>query len=336
MKEEVIFAENLKKSYITYLRRGLLKREKRVVQALKGISFRILKGEIFGLLGLNGAGKTTTVKILSTLLLPDSGRATVLGYDVVKDAVEVRKRIGVSLTVEKGFFWKLTGRENLTYFGMLYGLDGPELKDKVQLVLELLGLEELGVSDKLYEEYSLGMKARLSIARALLTDPELLILDEPTLGLDPPSARRIRELLIEIAHRQGMTVLITTHNMFEAEMVCDRLAIINEGDIVALDTVEGLKRRVSEKVALEILAALPARLNIDQLKGEISAYVPDKVDVEPTDEGTRIRVVVDPAEKEILTQEILRKLYSMGCSVRRIDVKGPSLEDVFIELTGGK
>ncbi len=336
MKEEVVTVENLRKSYETYLRRGLFARERKIVEALKGVSFRIYRGEVFGLLGPNGAGKTTTVKILSTLLLPDSGVATVLGYDVVKEAVEVRRRIGVSLTVEKGFFWKLTGRENLMYFGMLYGLDGPELKQRVQRMLELVGLEELGSSDKLYEEYSLGMKARLSIARALLTDPELLILDEPTLGLDPPSARLLRELLIRVAHEEGKTVLITTHNMFEAEIVCDRLAIINKGTIVAMDTVDGLKRLVSEDITLEMLVVLPAKVSLKQLREEISEVVSGRVEVDPTEEGTRIRVVMKPSEKEQATQEMLRKLHSMGCSVRRIEVKEPTLEDVFIELTGGK
>jgi len=336
LKEEVVAAENLRKSYETYLRRGLFNREKKVVEALKGVSFRIYRGEVFGLLGPNGAGKTTTVKILSTLLLPDSGKATVLGYDVVKEAVEVRRRIGVSLTVEKGFFWKLTGRENLMYFGMLYGMDGAELKQRVQKMLELVGLEELGSSDKLYEEYSLGMKARLSIARALLTDPELLILDEPTLGLDPPSARLLRELLIKVAHQEGKTVLITTHNMFEVEIVCDRLAIINEGIIVAMDTVDGLKDLVSEEITLEMLVVLPARVSLKQLREEISEVVSSRVEVDPTEEGTRIRVVMRPLEKEQATQEMLRRLHSMGCSVRRIEVKEPTLEDVFIELTGGK
>ncbi len=335
MKEEVVAAENLRKSYETYLRRGLFNRERKVVEALKGVSFRIYRGEVFGLLGPNGAGKTTTVKILSTLLLPDSGVATVLGYDVVKEAVEVRRRIGVSLTVEKGFFWKLTGRENLMYFGMLYGMDGAELKQRVQKMLELVGLEELGSSDKLYEEYSLGMKARLSIARALLTDPELLILDEPTLGLDPPSARLLRELLIKVAHQEGKTVLITTHNMFEAEIMCDRLAIINEGTIVAMDTVEGLKKLVSDEITLEMLVVLPARVSLKQLREEISEVVSSRVEVDPMEEGTRIRVVMRPLEKEQATQEMLRRLHSMGCSVRRIEVKEPTLEDVFIELTGG-
>ncbi len=336
MQSEVVVAEDLVKRYETYLRKGMLKREKKVVEALKGVSFSINRGEVFGLLGPNGAGKTTTVKILSTLLLPDAGRATVLGYDVVKEASKVRRKIGVSLSVEKGFFWKLTGRENLTYFGMLHGLDGSDLKQRVQRMLELVGLEELGSSDKLYEEYSLGMKARLSIARALLTDPELLILDEPTLGLDPPSARLLRELLIRVAHREGKTVLITTHNMFEAEIVCDRLAIINEGKIVALDTVEGLKRLISEDITLEIITILPARISLRDVKGKLRAVTSRIVEVEPSEGSTRIRVVLSPKERETITQRVLETLHKLGCSVRRIEVKEPTLEDVFIELTGGE
>ncbi len=336
MESEVVVAENLVKRYETFLRKGIIKRERKIVEALRGVSFTIRRGEVFGLLGPNGAGKTTTVKILSTLLLPDSGRATVLGYDVVKEATEVRKRIGVSLSVEKGFFWKLTGRENLTYFGMLYGLSGSDLKQRVQRMLEVVGLEELGSSDKLYEEYSLGMKARLSVARAMLTDPELLILDEPTLGLDPPSARLLRELLIRIAHDEGKTVLITTHNMFEAEIVCDRLAIINKGKIIALDRVEGLKRSVLGDITLEINAILPVRVSLGKVADELRIALGRDVEIEPEEEGARIKVILSPKEKELVTQKALETLYSLGAHIRRIEIKEPTLEDVFIELTEGE
>ncbi len=335
MESEVVVAENLVKRYETFLRKGITKRERKIVEALRGISFTIRKGEVFGLLGPNGAGKTTTVKILSTLLLPDSGKATVLGYDVVKEAAKVRKRIGVSLSVEKGFFWKLTGRENLTYFGMLYGLNGPDLKQRVQRMLEVVGLEELGSSDKLYEEYSLGMKARLSVARAMLTDPDLLILDEPTLGLDPPSARLLRELLIGIAHNEGKTVLITTHNMFEAEIVCDRLAIINKGKIIALDRVERLKRSVLGNIALEINAILPARISLRRIADDLRATLGRDVEIQPEERGVKIEVIIRSNEREIMTQKVLESLYSLGVHVRRIEVKEPTLEDVFIELTEG-
>ncbi|RDD53325.1 MAG: ABC transporter ATP-binding protein [Candidatus Korarchaeota archaeon NZ13-K] len=332
---KAIEVEGLEKRYVTYLRRGI-RRERSVVHALKGISFSVERGEVFGLLGPNGAGKTTTVKILSTLLLPDSGRATVMGYDVVREPKEVRRRIGVSLSVERGFFWKLTGRENLRYFGMLYGLDGGELKGRVDSLLRLVGLEELGASDKLYEEYSTGMKARLSIARALLTDPEVLILDEPTLGLDPNSARMVRELMIRLAHEEGKTVLVTTHNMFEAEIMCDRVAIMNEGRIVAMDTVENLKRIVEGEVTIEVLLMLPARLSTSELREELHRGIGRPVEVMIASEEVRVRVSSTQAEVEGLTQVLLGRLHSLGCGVRRVEVTEPSLEDVFVKLTGGR
>lgn len=334
MKERAILARDLKKTYITYLRKGLLKRKRQEVHALKGVSFAVWKGEVFGLLGPNGAGKTTTVKILSTLLLPDEGEAMIMGHDVVNEAKKVRELIGVSLTVEKGFFWKLTGRENLTYFGMLHGMDGKELKERVQEVLDLVGLTGLGAADKLYEEYSLGMKARLSIARAMITDPEVLILDEPTLGLDPPSARTLRELLVRLAHHEGKTVLVTTHNMFEAEIVCDRVAIINEGKIIALDTVEGLKRHLADRVSLEVIVVPPAGVQVTSLVKAIRGATGVPSEAFPENGLVRLKVVQTPDKVEETTSKILDLLHERGCKVRRVEIKEPSLEDVFIQLTG--
>ncbi len=334
MSGEAILARDLKKVYITYLRKGLIKKEKKEVHALKGISFSVKKGEVFGLLGPNGAGKTTTVKILSTLLLPDGGEARVMGHDVVEEASEVRKLIGVSLTVEKGFFWKLTGRENLTYFGMLYGLDGNELRRRVHEVLDMVGLTGLEAADKLYEEYSLGMKARLSIARAMITDPEVLILDEPTLGLDPPSARTLRELLVRLAHEEGKTVLVTTHNMFEAEILCDRVAIINEGKIIALDFVESLKRSLAGRVSLEVIVAPPAKVRVNSLIEKIRAAVEASAEAFPENGLVRFKVVQSPERIEETTSMVLDILHKGRCRVRRVEVKEPTLEDVFIHLTG--
>ncbi|RLF19705.1 MAG: ABC transporter ATP-binding protein, partial [Thermoprotei archaeon] len=296
-----IEAIGLVKRYMTYERIGLFRRRRRVVEALKGISFNVRKGEVFGLLGPNGAGKTTTVKILATLLLPDQGTARVMGYDVVEEANEVRKVIGVSLTVEKGFFWKLTGRENLKYFGMLYGLDGQALERRVNELLKMLGLDDLGASDKLYEEYSLGMKARLSLARALLTDPPVLILDEPTLGLDPPSARSLRELLVRLAHEQGKTVLVTTHNMFEAEIICDRVAIINEGLILAVDTVKGLKKKVAEDVSLEIGLILPAKISSSELLEKIRSATGCPCTLLHGEEMHKLKIVAPSEEVDEVT-----------------------------------
>ncbi|MEM1735876.1 MAG: ABC transporter ATP-binding protein, partial [Ignisphaera sp.] len=217
------------KRYRVKKRLGIFKSITEFIDALKGVSFTVDYGEVVGLLGPNGAGKTTTIKILSTLLLPDGGEAYVAGYNVVEEQNEVRKRIGIMLSVEKGFYGKLTGRENLEYFAALYGLDGKRSRERIDYLLKLLELDKLGGDYKLFEEFSLGMKARLSLARALLSDAPILLLDEPTLGLDPPSARKIRELVKDLARRENKAILYTTHNMFEAELVCDKILLINKG-----------------------------------------------------------------------------------------------------------
>jgi len=223
-----------------------------LIEAVKGISFTVDYGSVVCLLGPNGAGKTTTIKILATLLLPDSGTARVAGYDVVKEAGKVRENIGLMLTVEKGFYGKLTGRENLEYFAALYGIPRREAERRIDYLIKLLELDKLGADRKLYEEFSLGMKARLSLARALLKDAPILLLDEPTLGLDPPSARRIRELVRDIAHKEGKAIIYTTHNMFEAELVCDRILLINKGVIVAEGTVDELKDKIPKLKVINI------------------------------------------------------------------------------------
>lgn len=319
---QAIVAEDLRKSYTTYLRRGL-RREKKVVEALRGVSFEVRYGEVFGLLGPNGAGKTTTVKILATLLLPDSGKATVAGFDVVEQPTEVRSRIGVTLTVEKGFFWKLTGRENLKYFGLLRGLSGSSLDSKVSELLKLTGLEKLGASDKLYEEYSLGMKAKLSLARALLADPPVLMLDEPTLGLDPPSAREVRELLVKLAREEGKAVLVTTHNMWEAEAICDRVAIINQGIIAAVGSVGELKKLAPRRSALKVLLEAP---RLDELR--------EAVDWIGEEDGwTAVKVYCEPGEEGEALAGIASLVAKLGGRVHKVEVAEPTLEDVFIELT---
>jgi len=330
-----IIAEGLVKRYVTYARRGFIRRERRIVEALRGVSFRVGWGEVFGLLGPNGAGKTTTVKILTTLLLPDDGGAWVAGYNVGDEPVRVREQIGVVLNVEKGFFWKLTGRENLRYFGMLRGLRGRDLEDRVDEVGGMLGLDKLGAMDKLYEEFSLGMKARLAIARAMLTDPPVLILDEPTLGLDPHSARGIRSLLVRLA-RKGKAVLVTTHNMFEAELICDRVAIINRGRIAAIGTVAELKRLVTDTVPINIVFTGLAEDGLESLEKLVTKKLGTPARISGEDRGYRIRMLAKPGEEDRIIAESISMLSSMGLKVHRVYVEEPSLEDVFIKVTGGE
>ncbi|MEM2218318.1 MAG: ABC transporter ATP-binding protein, partial [Thermofilaceae archaeon] len=244
-----ILVEDISK--IFYTREGglLFRGKKRVVEALKSISFEVRRSEVFGLLGPNGAGKTTTIKILSTLLLPDSGEAWVNGYHIVNEANKVRESIGVSLYSDRGFYWKLSGRENLMYFARLYHLERGYAKSRIDYLLKLLDLE--ADADRLVEEYSTGMKSKLNVARALLQDPPVLFLDEPTIGLDPTAARKVREVIMEL-RKEGKTILLTTHNMYEAELLCDRVAIISKGRIIAIGTPSELKSKVSEHKVIEV------------------------------------------------------------------------------------
>lgn len=325
-----VVAENLKKTYRTKKRKGLLRGVVEEVKALRGVSFKIKRGEVVGLLGPNGAGKTTTVKIISTLLLPDEGEAFVEGYSVVKEASEVRKRIGLLLSVEKGFYGKLTGRENLEYFGALYGLGGRELRDRINHLMKLLELDKLGAVDRLYEEYSLGMKARLGLARALLKDPPVLLLDEPTLGLDPPSARKIRELVKNLA-RQGKAILYTTHNMFEAEIVCDRILLINKGVIVAEGTPEELKSKIPK---LRTVVVVVKNTSENVLREIVSRLLGDGVKVEISVVGEKMfQLKVSMEKPEEYVGGIIRAIVSRGYDIITMRIEEPTLEDVFIYFT---
>jgi ABC-2 type transport system ATP-binding protein len=212
-------------------------------RAVDGIDLCVQRGEIFGLLGPNGAGKSTTMRMLATLLEPTSGEARVLGLNVVDDAREVRRRMGAVLSDGRSVYWKLTARENLEYFAALYHVPPREQKARIDGALAATKLTER--ADDYVERYSTGMRQRLVLARALLPDPELLLLDEPTVGLDPQSSRDLRERVQDL-RAQGRTVLLTTHYMEEADQLCDRIAIVDHGRIVALDTPERLKHSVAQ------------------------------------------------------------------------------------------
>ena len=329
-----VVADNLVKNYVTFDRKGFFRKVRKVVRALRGVSFKVEWGEVFGLLGPNGAGKTTTVKVLTTLLLPDEGTAYVNGYDILKEPILVRESIGVVLNVERGFFWKLTGRENLRYFGMLRGMKSKDLEDAIERVAKAVGLDKLGAIDKLYEEYSLGMKARLALARALLPDPPILILDEPTLGLDPPAAREIRSLLVRLARDGGKAVMVTTHNMFEAELICDKVAIISAGKIAAVGTVPELKRLVAEEVPIYVKFAGTPPYGIEKLVKALERAVGTaKVRVKEVQEGFEARVLVPPGREENAIADVVTTLTKYGMTVLRAEVVEPTLEDVFIEVT---
>ena len=254
----VIEVDALTRTYVA--RTGLRRGAKKDVEAVRGVSFEVERGELFGLLGPNGAGKTTTIKMLITLLLPSSGTARVLGHDVVAEPREVRRRVGYVFGGDRGLYERLSGLDNLRYFCELYGVPAREQKARIGELLELVGLT--GREGERVEGYSRGMRQRLHIARGLLHRPEALFLDEPSIGIDPVGARELRETVANLT-TQGVTVLLTTHYMFEADELCDRIAVIAGGRIVAQGTPSDLKERVADGhvVEVEIYDAFDDRLD---------------------------------------------------------------------------
>ncbi|HSA35841.1 MAG TPA: ATP-binding cassette domain-containing protein, partial [Methanomassiliicoccales archaeon] len=240
-EEVVIDVKGLVRKY--HSTTGILHQKKKETVAVNEIDFQVRRGELFGLLGPNGAGKTTTIKVLTTLLLPTSGSVRILGYDVVKESMEVRKRIGLILGGERGLYYRVTARQNLRYFADIYGVPISIRDRRIEEVLKRVNL--LDKADTRVEDYSRGMKQRLHIAKGIIHDPELIFMDELTIGLDPEAARDARDMTKDLV-AEGKTILLTTHYMFEADELCDRIGVITRGKIVALDTPSKLKSLVKD------------------------------------------------------------------------------------------
>lgn len=234
----MIKVKNLKKVYETKLRKGFFKAEKTHLEAVKNISMEIEKGKIVGLLGINGAGKTTTIKMLSTLLLPTSGSIDVDGIDAIKNPMIVKKRINMVAGGERMIYWRLTGRENLWYYGQIYGIENKVLSRRIDELLGLVGITEK--QDTPVENYSKGMKQRLQIARGLINNPDYIFMDEPTLGLDALIAKELRSHVKKIACEEGKGILLTSHYMEEIEELCDYVYILNKGEIIEKGTPKQL------------------------------------------------------------------------------------------------
>ena len=316
----VIEASELTRTYRTST--GVFRRRAIDVEAVRGVSFAVPKGQLFGLLGPNGAGKTTTIKMLITLLIPTTGSASVLGYDVVKDAREVRRRIGYVFGGEKGLYERLSALDNLRYFAELYGVPPKEQRPRIAELLELVGLT--GREKEQVEGYSRGMRQRLHVARGLLHDPPVLFLDEPTIGLDPIGARELRSTIRSLADA-GKTVLLTTHYMFEADELCDRIAVINKGLIVAHGTPRDLKAVVAERTVVEIEAFGVTEEAIERLRrapGVTSVSVEER-------EQAQVLLVQSPKGLE-LTQRLLTELD--GATIGRVAAREPTLEDAYVAL----
>lgn len=282
--------------------------------ALRGINLRIPKGETFGLLGPNGAGKTTLVSIMATILKQTKGEVEVLGLDSIRDAREIRKRINIA-SGNPNLIWSLTVYENLRYYAMLYGIGDKKIVEKLIKDFEL---EEFRNVE--FNKLSTGNKQKLILARAFINDPELVFLDEPTKGLDPPIARKLREKIVEMQRERGITVVLTTHYMSEAEMLCRRIAFINRGKIVAEGTKEDLKQmlRMRDKITIETDAEIP----LQSFRNFEGVFMVDR-------DGNSYTFYVDSVEKRLW--EVAKEVAKYG-GIKNVLVKEVDLEDVFNEL----
>jgi ABC-2 type transport system ATP-binding protein len=316
----VVEAEELIRTYRTTT--GVVRRRPVLVEAVRGISFEVGRGELFGLLGPNGAGKTTTIKMLITLLLPTSGRASVLGFDVVRDAREVRRRIGYAFGGDRGLYERLSALDNLRYFAELYGVTGRRQRERIDEVLELVGLR--GRERERVEGYSRGMRQRLHIARGILHDPEVVFLDEPTIGVDPVGARELRTMIAGLV-AAGKTVLLTTHYMFEADTLCDRVAVIAKGRIVAEGTPRELKRHVADRTVVEVEVFGIDDAAVKRLRGLPGVT---SVAVEDRDQA-QVLTIQSPRGLE-LTRELHR--FVDGAQIGRVAAREPTLEDAYVAL----
>ena len=288
------------------------------IQAVKGIDLHVEHGETFGFLGPNGAGKSTTIKMLCTLLRPTSGQAWINGYDIEREASQVRQSIGIVFqdpTLDE----YLTAEQNLYYHCMIYHTPRKTRETRIREVLQLVGLDER--RKDVVKTFSGGMKRRLEVARGLLHEPQTLFLDEPTVGLDPQTRRSVWEHVLRLRERTGLTIFMTTHYMEEAEY-CDRIAIIDHGQIVALDTPTALKRKVGQdQVCLTTSAPEQAATILEQYLGH---------PVRRTDNA----IYAEGENGQALAASLIRQLILADIDVLGVNVTAPTLEDVFVLLTG--
>jgi ABC-2 type transport system ATP-binding protein len=315
-----IEAVDLVRTYRTHT--GVIRRRPLTVDAVRGISFEVAPGELFGLLGPNGAGKTTTIKMLITLLLPTSGTARVMGFDVVSQTTDVRQRIGYVFGGDRGLYDRVSGLDNLRYFAELYGVDPGQQRRRIEALLELVGLT--GRENEKVEGYSRGMRQRLHIARGLLHDPEVIFMDEPSIGLDPVGARELRQTVRSLVDA-GKTVLLTTHYMFEADALCDRIAVINTGRIVALGTGADLKGAIANRTIVEIETFGVTDEAVERLRDD------DEVNAVNMEEREQSQILLIQSDRG--TQITQRLLSLLGDTrVGKVLAREPTLEDAYVHL----
>ena len=295
---------------------------------LKDISFEVERDDTLAIIGPNGAGKSTTIRMLCTLLEPTSGMARVNGYDVVRQADDVRRNLGTVLAGERSIYWKLTGRENLEYFAALYHIPPAITHKRVEELIERMEFKER--SNELVEKYSTGMRQRVAISKALLSRPPILLLDEPTLGLDPQAARNLRELILQLK-QEGHTILLTTHYMEEADQLSDRIGIIDTGKIIALDTPENLKKSIDQKEIVRLEISGWYEMIGQQLRGLGGV---DNLSSRKMETDGLWEVSLQTGNSRAILPGVVETVNHNGTRLLNMNIVRPSLEDVFINLTG--
>ena len=321
--------KNVSKTFNAKLRKGLFKSEKTQVHALQDVSFSIRKGEIFSLLGPNGAGKTTAIKILTTLLLPTSGEAYVNGYDIYNHPDKIRSSINAMLMGERSIYCKLSGRQNLEFFGSLYYQSDKQIAERIQILSDLLELKEF--LDRPVESFSSGQRYKIAFAKTLINDPPIIFLDEPTATLDPRASRTMRNVIKKVNEEENKTIFLTTHNMLEATELSNRVAIIDLGKIIALDTPANLRYELGKSQHNSITItfnALPDGL-LDSIKIIDGVLGLSSIPIQ-NDSLPWVKILTDKP----LVYELTDLFKSWDLKIFDIKTEIPSLEDVFLEKTG--
>jgi ABC-2 type transport system ATP-binding protein len=301
-------------------------RKKQWITAVQDVTLDIKEGEFFGFLGPNGAGKTTFIKMLCTLVLPSSGKASVFGNDVEKQDQTVKKLVGLVNAEERSFYWRLTGYENLRFYASLYQLFGKQAKERIDLLLKLVDLDKQ--SDMRFQNYSSGMRQKLAIARGLLSDPKVLFVDEPTRSLDPVSAQAVRNFLKEKVIGEKKTVVLATHNLTEAEQLCDRLAIMDHGRVIALGSVKELRALFQTHEE--------CRLEVRNLRDDVFAElcrIENVLSSKMTGNGQENSIIeLKIIKREQVLPHLMNILVESGAEVRNCQLKELPLEEIFAQV----
>ncbi len=326
MGDPIIAVDRVSKTFISKERRGFLRTTRREVQALRDVTLEVLDGEVFGLLGPNGAGKTTLIKCLTTLLVPTSGEAWVNGFELGRRDEDIRASLGCMLMGERGLYWKLTGRENLDYFGSLYHVPRPDRQRRIAELIDLLQLQE--TVDRTVETYSSGQRMILAFAKALIHDPPILFLDEPTVTMDVPTARKLRAIVRDL-NGGGKTIFYTTHLMHEAEELCHRVAIIDRGRVIAQGSPGELKASLRREDLVTVQGIIPsgAVRHLGATMGILQAGVKSEGDGRST-------LTIRCDNSRAMLPRIIEILTTEGATIEYIKPEEVTLEDVFMAKTG--